>query len=147
MLFRADIAELINLLDDRYAIMVVKHNQVIKENIKMDGCVQEAYPRKNWSSFVLWNMDHLAHTKLSLKDVNTRPGSWLHQFRWLDDSEIGEIPQEWNWLEGHSSPKINPKNVHYTRGGPWFDDYKNVAYAQEWLDTAEEVILHKKIAE
>lgn len=139
MMFRTDIAELINLLDDQYAIMVVKHNQIVKDAVKMDGQIQEAYPRKNWSSFILWNMDHLAHSKLTLKDVNTKSGSWLHQFSWLEDDEIGELPVEWNWLEGISNPKIVPKNVHFTRGGPWFENYKNVAYAQEWNDTAGEV--------
>lgn len=132
MLFRTDILNLIPNLNNKYACMVVKHNQQIKEAIKMDNQPQQAYPRKNWSSFIAWNLDHLAHSKLTVKDVNTKTGSWLHGFSWLDDDEIGELPIEWNYLVDHSPKNIDPKVVHFTLGGPWFDNYKNVEYADEW---------------
>ena len=25
-----------------------------------------------------------------------------------------------------------PKGLHYTEGGPWFDDYKNCEYSSTW---------------
>ena len=46
--------------------------------------------------------------------------------------------EEWNWLEGYSSGKINPKIVHFTRGGPWFNTLgfhlgaKEKKYFSEW---------------
>lgn len=138
-LFRTDVSELIPLLDEKYAVMVVKHNYSPKEKIKMDNCIQERYYRKNWSSFVAWNLDHPAHAKLSIKAVNSAPGSWLHQFKWLDDDEIGALPEEWNWLEGHSSKDIIPKNIHYTRGGPWWKEYKDTDYADEWRKCYKEI--------
>ncbi|KAL4196273.1 hypothetical protein AMTRI_Chr04g245330 [Amborella trichopoda] len=50
-----DIKELTSLIDDKYAIMCVKHEYTQKESTKMDGIVQTVYPRKNWSSIVLYN--------------------------------------------------------------------------------------------
>lgn len=136
MVFTADIKELFALADDSKATMVVKHDYSYSTNVeavKMDGCKQERYFRKNWSSLILWNCSHPANKALTLEHVNFMSGSWLHAFSWLKDEEIGELPQEWNWLEGHSNKSIAPKNIHYTRGGPWFKDYKNVEYAKDWL--------------
>ena len=42
-----------DLWDDEYAVMCVKHAQEPEESIKMDGKLQQPYPRKNWSSFML----------------------------------------------------------------------------------------------
>lgn len=134
MLFTADISDLLRLADDKFAVMVVKHQYKPEERVKMDGCKQETYSRKNWSSFILWNLDHPANNRLTLDDVNYKPGNWLHNFKWLKDEEIGALPEEWNWLEGHSMKNIEvPSNIHYTRGGPWFSDYKKVEYAKDWL--------------
>jgi len=133
-LFRADVAELQPLMDDQYAVRVVKHNHVPTNSVKMDGQRQEGYPRKNWSSFVLWNCGHPSNRDLTPIEVNTRPGRWLHGFSWLKDHEIGEIPIEWNWLAGVNPPIENPKAVHHSNGGPWFPDYQDVPYGKEWRD-------------
>ena len=140
MLFRSDISELIEHIDNKYAVMVVKHNHVPTETLKMDGQSQSHYSRKNWSSFVLWNIDHPANSNLTIRDINNKSGSWLHNFSWLDDDEIGELPIEWNWLEGYNDSTIDPKNVHYTRGGPWFEDYQDVAYAEEWIKARDKFL-------
>lgn len=132
-LFRADVASLFELRDDRFAVMCVKHRHEPQETVKMDGCIQTRYRRKNWSSLMLFNCSKASNMALTPEAVSTRPGSWLHGFGWLDDEEIGSLPEEWNWLEGHSSPEISPKAVHFTRGGPWFVQWQNVAYASEWL--------------
>ncbi len=124
-LWRADVAELFSLADQKYAVQVVKHNHRPLENEKMDGQLQTIYPRKNWSSLVLWNNEHLSNAG-QLDRVNRWPGLHLHQFRWLRDEEIGDIPAEWNWLE-HS-----PKAVHFTRGVPSMLGYENVAFSDEW---------------
>lgn len=144
MLVRADLNELWNMRDGRFAVQVVRHDYRPIEEWKMDGCRQEVYPRKNWSSVVLWNCGHPANLALTQNIINTMPGSWLHGFKWLRDEQIGGLPEEWNWLEGWSSPDIDPKIVHYTRGGPWFKDYENVAYADEWRAVYDSI--HKKVS-
>lgn len=131
-LFRADVEELFALRDDRYAVMCVKHDYRPKDAVKMDGQVQQPYARKNWSSLVLWNCGHEANKKLTPRMVNFMPGGKLHAFCWLKDSEIGGLPENWNWIPGHSSEAWTPKAVHFSEGGPWFPGYENVPYADEW---------------
>ena len=143
MLIRGDIKEVFDLRDPTKAVMCVKHVHKPKEVEKMDGVPQEAYRRKNWSSFVLWNCGHAANKCVTPDMVNTQPGSYLHAFEWLEDDLIGSLPVKWNWLEGYSSERIKPKNVHYTRGGPWFPDYRDVAYAEDWR--AEERMMRKPL--
>lgn len=132
MLFREDVMKLLDFADPRYALLVVKHDHRPFEITKMDGQVQVTYPRKNWSSLILWNLHHRAHSRLTLHDLNHLPGRDLHRFCWLHDEEIGALPSRWNWLEGYDDASINPAVVHFTRGGPWFADYQDVAYADEW---------------
>lgn len=131
-LWLADVAELTRLFDPAVAVMVVKHEHRPTETVKMDGRRQAVYPRKNWSSLVAFNLDHESNKRLSLEAVNNQEPSWLHQFCWLRDDEIGALPEAWNWLEGHSPPNIEPKAVHFTRGGPWFPNWRNVAHADDW---------------
>lgn len=133
-LFRQDIAELFKLCDDRYALMCVKHDYQPKETHKMDQRVQHQYPRKNWSSLMLFNCGHEQVKRLMPYDVNTQTGMYLHQFKWLTDDVIGELPVKWNYLEGWHTQEdcADPAAVHFTRGGPWFKNYENVEYAAEW---------------
>src|SRR5690606_28435707 len=98
MMFLADPSELFSLADDRYAVMVVKHNHVPTEKKKMDNQAQTVYQRKNWSSVILWNIAHPANARLTIDMVNTLPGRDLHRFCWLEDDEIGELPAAWNHL-------------------------------------------------
>lgn len=135
-LFLADIAELFAQRDETVAVKVVKRDYVPRESVKMDGQIQALYPRKNWSSLILWNCEYPVNKRLTPDVVNGQTGSWLHGFSWLMDDEIGSLDPAWNWLEGESSPDLAPKAVHYTRGGPWLDDYKTVAYADDWLAEA-----------
>ena len=131
-LFLRPVSELFDLADDKYAVMVCKHTHVPTEATKMDGVAQATYRRKNWSSLILWNVAHPAHEGLE-RAANERSGSYLHGFEWLPDELIGELPPEWNWIENVTSKNLTPKAVHYSVGGPWFDGYKNVAYAADWL--------------
>jgi len=136
MLWTADIAELIQRADDRYAVMCVHHDHNPPETVKMDGAVQTRYPRKNWSSFVLYNCGHPANRLLTPDVVNRESGAFLHRFQWLADDLIGALPETWNWLEGWTPvPDTGiPAVIHYTRGGPWFENWRDVAYAAEWLE-------------
>ncbi len=130
-LWRADLAHLLAWADPRYAVMVVRHEQAVAEGLKMDGQVQLAYPRKNWSSLVLWNCRHPAHAGLA-GVVNQWPGRRLHAFDWLPDHLIGSLPAAWNWLDGHSLPTIDALAAHFTRGTPDLPGYQDVRYADEW---------------
>lgn len=131
MLVQTDLGKLFEMADPRYAVMCVKHRHQPEHKVKMDDQAQLQYARKNWSSVMLFNCDHPANDALTVEMVNTVPGRDLHRFAWLEDDElIGELSPEWNWLVGHNKPNI----IHYTEGGPWFEDYQDVEYAGEWLD-------------
>ena len=138
-LFTRDVAELFSLADPQYAVMCVQHDYTPSAAIKMDGQKQVAYPRKNWSSCVLWNCGHPANAIITPSIVNTETGAFLHRFQWLSDNLIGELPLEWNWLEGeYEKPDEIPAVIHYTNGGAWFKECQDVDYAQEWLDALQE---------
>ena len=138
-LFTRDVAELFSLADPQYAVMCVQHDYTPSAAIKMDGQKQLAYPRKKWSSCVLWNCGHPANAIITPSIVNTETGAFLHRFQWLPDNLIGELPLEWNWLEGeYEKPDEIPAVIHYTNGGAWFKECQDVYYAQEWLDALQE---------
>jgi len=128
-----DMNKLFELADDKYAVMCVKHDYTPSETMKMDGQQQTIYPRKNWSSVVLWNCAHPSNSIVTPELVNTESGMYMHRFMWLKDEEIGEIPYQWNYLVGWYQSR-DPKLVHYTEGGPWFEEYKNCEYSKEWKD-------------
>lgn len=130
---RANLDELKARFDDDKALMCVQHDHRPMFNVKMDGQEQTAYPRKNWSSMMAINCDHAANRALTVDLVNTLPGRELHRFCWLDDDDIGALPPEWNHLVGHTESVAAPKLVHWTDGGPWFDGFRKVPYADEWF--------------
>ena len=132
--FRGDIAPLLDYQDKSKALYCVKHSYAPPEPLKMDGQIQTQYPRKNWSSFMLINCGHEQVKALTPGVVNTETGLYLHRFNWLADDVIGELPITWNYLEGwHTSRDCSdPIGVHFTRGGPWLDAWKDVEYANEW---------------
>ena len=132
-LFTKDVAELFAMANDKYALMCVKHDYVPRNAVKMDGQKQVSYPRKNWSSCILWNCGHPSNKALTKDIVSTESGAYLHRFQFLNDEEIGEIPLEWNWLEGeYDKPDTPPAVIHFTNGGPWFENWQDVDYADLW---------------
>ena len=131
MLVLDDIAKLWQLRDDRYAVMVVKHDHVPKETQKFLGEPQSKYEKKNWSSVMLFN--NAKCKALTPEYVNTASGLELHQFKWLDsDRLIGELPERWNHLVGYNPPRRDAALVHYTLGGPYFEEYRDCEYSSEW---------------
>jgi lipopolysaccharide biosynthesis glycosyltransferase len=134
MILRTDIKELFDLADDKYAVMCVQHDYKVEEGTKMDGQKQTIYPRKNWSSMVLWNCGHPSNKVVTQKLVNdpTVTGAYLHRFSWLKDEEVGSIDHTWNYLVGVYDDKANPNLIHYTEGGPWFENYRDCEYHAEW---------------
>ena len=139
--FRKDISGLRDYMDPEKAVMVVKHEYNPPEKIKMDGKVQTQYTRKNWSSFMLINCEHPSVQALTPDVVNRQTGLYLHRFQWLDNKHIGELPMTYNYLEGwHTKQDCeDPIAVHFTRGGPWFKDYMQVEYGDEWIEHAKRI--------
>ena len=138
-LFLTDIQNILNEIDVGKAVSVVKHDYQPTDTHKMDGCVQYIYPRKNWSSFILFNCAHESNRDLTPALVNSAEPSFLHRFSWLDDNEIGEIDKGWNYLEGVYPARYNNlKAVHYTSGGPWFDHKQDCDFADLWLSEKEQ---------
>ena len=133
MLCRADIAGLATLIDRNAdkAVLVCQHDYVPKAERKFLNQVQTRYARKNWSSLMLFNNERCK--ALSPGYVNSASGLDLHRFAWADDSLIGALPLEWNWLVSEYPYRADAKIVHFTRGGPYFDDYRDCDYAGEWL--------------
>jgi len=144
-IFLEDISKILENLDDNKAVYCVQHDYTPKEKHKMDGQKQTIYPRKNWSSFILFNCNHPSNKKLTVDVVNSETGSYLHQFKWLKDDEIGSLDERWNWLEGWTSKhnNQNPFAVHYTRGGPWFAEWQDVEYAKEWIEERDNYLNNK----
>jgi hypothetical protein len=133
ILARTNVARVFDLAEKKYAVMCVKHIHEPDYTVKMEGQQQVKYPRKNWSSVMLFNVDHPSNKKLTHEMVNTLPGRDLHRFCWLDDDEIGELGPEWNYLVGHT--RLNgsePNLVHFTDGIPAMRGYQNVEFAEEY---------------
>jgi lipopolysaccharide biosynthesis glycosyltransferase len=132
MICQGDLKELIDMADPSKAVMVVKHDYQTKATQKYLGNINENYPRKNWSSVILWNCDHPKHKILTPDFVSKQTGKFLHRFSWLDDLDIGELPLEWNWLASEYRVNREAKLIHFTLGTPCFKDYKNSDMADIW---------------
>jgi lipopolysaccharide biosynthesis glycosyltransferase len=129
MLCLGDIAELDALDMTGYALRVVQHDYRPAATTKMDGKAQTVYPRKNWSSLMLMNCARLGlWTK---RVVETQSGAYLHRFQDIPDAEIGELPKTWNTLDWMDE---NTKLIHYTSGGPWFEECRDHPYGAVWLE-------------
>jgi hypothetical protein len=118
--------------DSSKAVMVVKHDYKTKMKTKYLGSKNEDYPRKNWSSVILWNCEHKANQVLDPEYVQNSTGAHLHRFSWLPDHLIGELPKEWNWLPDEFGENENAKLLHWTLGTPCFFDFSDASMANEW---------------
>jgi lipopolysaccharide biosynthesis glycosyltransferase len=139
MVCNDDIAELWKLRDESKAVQVVKHDYETKASVKYFGNKNENYPRKNWSSVVLWNCAHPKHKILTPELVNEQTGKFLHRFQWLEDNEIGGLPLEWNWLDVEYDRNPNASLIHYTLGAPCFSDYKDSPMSAYWHQSYAEL--------
>jgi lipopolysaccharide biosynthesis glycosyltransferase len=135
MICREDLNSLWNLRDDQYAVMVAKHDYQTKAHQKYLGNKNENYPKKNWSSVILWNCSHPKNKKLTPDFVMSKDGKFLHRFNWLNDEDIGDIPKEWNWLTTEYPDNREAKLLHYTLGTPCFADYKTCNMSEFWWET------------
>lgn len=139
ILFRCDVAELVSQCDLHHDVFVVKHNYECTTKTKFFGNKQHAYPRKNWSSVMVFNCFSSACRRLTPEVVNTASGAYLHRFEWCDDKRIGELPVEFNHLVGEYPPNPNAKIIHYTLGTPCISGYENQEWAQEWYEELQDM--------
>ena len=143
MLMLDDIAELERLFDPQVSVQVVKHDYVTKHAMKFIGSAQETkndhYPRKNWSSLILWNCEHFQNKILTTEYVSKQSGAHLHRFGWLEDERIGEIPNCWNVLVGEMD-NTDTKIAHFTLGIPDLSHYELCEYSNEWYDTKNRML-------
>ncbi len=134
MICQAYLKELWDLRDESKAVLVVKHNYQTKNFKKYLGNINENYPRKNWSSLILWNCAHPKHKILTPEFVARETGKYLHRFSWLDDDDIGDLPFEWNWLAIEYPVNLKAKIIHYTLGTPCFKQYAESDMSDIWFN-------------
>lgn len=139
MVCQTDIKQLWDLRDDSKAVQVVQHDYQTKAHKKYLGNKNENYPRKNWSSVILWNCGHPAHRVLTPEFIQKQTGAYLHRFSWLSDAQIGALPREWNWLAIEYEDNPQARLVHFTLGTPCFKDYADTAMADIWHEARERV--------
>ena len=134
-LFTVDLRRVFEGLDESKALYCVQHDYTPAYRVKMDGKPQAVYPRKNWSSFMLLNCDHPDVRALTPDIVNSATAAYLHRFEWIgDNSSIGALDLEWNFLDGeYPKPDRVPSVIHFTNGGPWFEEWKNCDFADLWI--------------
>jgi lipopolysaccharide biosynthesis glycosyltransferase len=132
MIVKGDIVELWDLRDPSKDVQVVKHDYKTCMPVKYLGAKNEDYPRKNWSSVILWNCSSFPNRKLTPEFVQHSTGSELHRFTWIDDERIGELPREWNWLPDEYGPNADAKLLHYTLGTPCFQEFADTPQGNEW---------------
>ncbi len=131
MIVKCDLADVWMQRDSRYSVMVCKHDYSPKHGTKFLGNVQHAYPRKNWSSFMLMNCGECK--TLTPQYVEKATGLELHRFLWTKDDKIGELPLGYNWLVGEYPKSHEARVLHYTVGGPYFNEYQDCDYADDWF--------------
>jgi len=132
MVVRDDITKLDQLFSDVFAVQVVKHDYQTTQPIKYFGAKNENYPRKNWSSVILWNCEHDSNRLLTPEYVQQNTGAHLHRFTWLSDDKIGELPVEWNWLPDELGQNDRARLLHYTLGIPCLNKSKTGLHTVEW---------------
>jgi lipopolysaccharide biosynthesis glycosyltransferase len=132
MIVRDDIVKLWDLREVDKDVMVVKHDYETKMATKYLGSKNENYPRKNWSSVILWNCNSHPNRRVTPKFVQNATGAELHRFTWLKDERIGELPAEWNWLPDEYGENPDAKLLHYTLGTPSFHEFANTPMGSEW---------------
>jgi lipopolysaccharide biosynthesis glycosyltransferase len=139
MLCLSDIGHLWDMRDEQYAVQCVQHNYTPNGTTKYLDNKQTVYPKKNWSSMMLFNNERC--TALTPHYVNQATGLQLHQFKWLEnDNLIGNISPHWNYLIGYYPKHMEPKLIHWTDYGPWLEGYQDVDYANEWFAERENML-------
>jgi lipopolysaccharide biosynthesis glycosyltransferase len=132
MVVRGDIIELYESLKTAHDVAVVKHDYKTRMPVKYMGAPNEDYPRKNWSSVIVWDCQSYPNRRLTPDFVQKQPGSFLHRFSWIDDDRIQSLPPEWNWLPDELGENNEAQLLHYTLGTPCFHEFADTTQAAEW---------------
>jgi lipopolysaccharide biosynthesis glycosyltransferase len=132
MVVRGDIIELYESLKTAHDVAVVKHDYKTRMPVKYMGAPNEDYPRKNWSSVIVWDCQSYPNRRLTPDFVQKQPGSFLHRFSWIDNDRIQALPPEWNWLPDELGENTEAKLLHYTLGTPCFHEFADTIQAAEW---------------
>lgn len=134
MVVNGDVCDLFAMAENGFSrsVWVCKHDYKTKQQVKYRGNRNEDYPRKNWSSVIMWNCASFPNRRLSPEYVQRAGGAELHRFGWIPDDRIGEIPPEWNWLVGEYEHNDNAKLYHYTLGIPEFDECAESDHSDAW---------------
>lgn len=140
MIVKEDVAKLFALLRNDADVAVVKHDYQTKHPVKYFGQKNEDFPRKNWSSVMLFNCANYPNRVLTPEYVAEKSGSFLHRLSWLDDSRIQGIPLCWNWLSDEYAHNDDANIVHFTLGIPAIPDYEDCDHSIEWFEE-----LHKTV--
>ena len=143
MVCLSDLKNLKKYFDPNLAVSVVKHKYKTKQKVKYFGQKNENYPRKNWSSVIVWNCSHPKNKILKPSFINKKEGSFLHRFKWLEDVEIGELPKTWNWLAIEYQERKKIDLIHYTLGTPCFREYSNTSLSSYWKNTFQKLLTGK----
>ena len=145
-LFTTDATKVLAGLDRSKAVYVVQHDYTPRFGVKMDEKAQTTYPRKNWSSFMVFNGSHPDVKALTPTVVNGAAPSHLHRFGWVkNDADVGALSFGWNFLVGeYDRPEEVPSAIHYTNGGPWFPEWRDVDYGDLWFAERERLPLHER---
>jgi hypothetical protein len=140
MFLKSDLSKIFDSYDPTKAVSVVKHDYKTKHPRKYLGTDLEApnedYPRKNWSSVMLFNCGHPENRVLTEDYVKNSTGSHLHRLGWLKDEDIGELDPSWNVLIGEKDDGWC-NLAHYTLGIPSFLRYFDSKYSDEWRSVRE----------
>lgn len=140
MLVRGDVAELWALRRPDRGVQVVQHDYKTRHPVKYLDNMNEDYPRKNWSSVIVWNCGYFPNRKLTPEFVSGATGQYLHRFEWLRDEQIGDLPMDWNWLCAEYDENPGAKLYHYTVGTPCFPGYDKQEGAGEWFATRDRMM-------
>lgn len=113
------------------AVWVVQHDYTPRAAQKFLGQANVAYPRKNWSSLIVFNTERCR--ALTLEYVNHASPADLHRFAWTESWRIGRLDLAWNVLVGEDNQALEaPKILHYTNGTPCFPEYADCDWADAW---------------
>ena len=133
-LWFCDPEEVMDYFSDEHTVHVVKHPEFLIKAKKMKGKRNRSYPRKYWSSLMLFNNPRCK--ELTVEYVNEAPAGALHELSWADS--IGDLPAQYNAMINYYKFK-NPKAIHFTDGGPWLNINDNSEYTAKWMQMLKEM--------
>lgn len=122
------------LVENDFTVACVKHEyQQCNGSTKMNGLSQEWYPRKNWSSLMLFNCNKCKN--LTPLAINSNTPKYLHRMEWCTNNQILSIDKSYNYLVDYYGDLKDDdiKALHFTDGGPWHPGYEDCLFADQWL--------------